>query len=75
MIAANLLTNLISLLKFRSSIQELILNPELIQFLESILIPLPEQIVIPRSIPIPESILILEKIPIPESIPEPIPIP
>ena len=45
---------LISLLKLPISIHKLILIPELIPILESILIPLPEQIAFPRSIPIPE---------------------
>ena len=53
---------LISLLKLLISIQERILIPEVIPFLESILFPLAGQIAIPRSIPIPESA--------PESTPE-----
>ena len=58
---------LISLLKLPISIQELILVPDLIPFLESILIPLPELFAIPRWILIPEPI------PISESIPKPTP--
>ena len=57
---------LISLLQLRISIQGLILVPELIPILESILIPLSEQIASPRSIPIWEPILIPEPIPIPD---------
>ena len=53
----------VSPLKFLISIQGLILIPELIPILESILIPLPEHIFIPRSIP--------EPIPTTESILEP----
>ena len=49
-------------------IQELILIPELIRILESILIPFPEQIAILRSISIHEPILISESTP--DSAPE-----
>ena len=57
------ISGLISLLKFFISMYELILVPELFPFLESILIPLPEQIAFPRSILIPVSISIPESIP------------
>ena len=65
-------SGLISFLKLLISIQELILIPELISFLESIMVPLPGKITIRRSIQIPEPNLITESIPkpSPESAPE-----
>ena len=48
------ISGLTSLLKLRISIRELILIPKQIPFLESNLIPLPEQIAIPRSVQIPK---------------------
>ena len=59
---------LISLLILHISIQELIFTSELIQILESILIPFPGHIATARSIPIPELILISELILIQEPI-------
>ena len=49
---------MILLLKLLISFQDLMLIPQLIPALESILIPLPQQIVIRRSIQIPDLILI-----------------
>ena len=63
----------ISLLKLLTSIQELILIPELVSFLVSILIPLLEQIAIPRSVPIPKPTPDSESIPASESAPELVP--
>ena len=64
---------LFSLLKLLISIKELILIPQLIPILESILTPFSEQIGIPRSNPIPEPFVIPETIPISRSLPEPRP--